>query len=1229
MNSIISDTHTKEVSSPVTEKYSFVSTNLPKNTFKVIRFVGEEAVSSIYRFEIDLLCKSRLSEEEEILQSPVRFTIQGEGESSVVYKGILQEFYQFHRIGEYVYYRAVLVPRLWWLSQFFSNQIFMHMTAKEFLGEILRQGGLLDVDFEFRLQEELPKKEYVCQYNESHLNFFHRWLEEEGLYYYFDQRGEKEKLIITDTFMAQERLDPGGKLVYVRPSALEHFHLKELIFKMSCRRRRVPHGVVVRNYHYESSSKIIQHMEKAAEDGIGQIYTYGEHIRNHKEATRTSKIRKEAIKCRETLFSGESTVPYLQAGYTFELRGRDEDDFDGEYFLLKVSHRGSQASYLASALSVDLREGEKESYYLNSFEAIPANIQYRPEKKTEKPRCYGFISAHIDAEIGQYAEPDEQGRYRVRMPFDVSSPAPGKGSVPLRLMRPYAGPSEGMHFPLRKGTEVMIAFVDGDPDRPFIAGTVCNSDTPDIVTSKNNFMGGIKTARGNQLSFSDLESQKRVSISTGDDKAAVICRSDKVDLPSLDADFSLHWPDFDLSFSWPSFDISIPWPPPPIPMPDIDFPDIVFPEITFDPITIPPLRFYHFIEWLNDYILIEVRFPEIYFDPIRIPPVRFPEIDFPDIPYPYTHIPPPKVKLKELWTYPKPSYFPFPHYRAGEVIVHFPDRLDIEVVSLPFPHFEPPKIVEPFSVPAPSVDWWPHITSKADGLYVEFPEVVFPPYRLFPDIKLPSIHFDPFTIRINDRDEEIQIPDISFGEIKGIVINIPPVRIPPVKIPYPDLDFDFHWPDFSLSDIELNFSLDMGEVDVDEVINKAWDVSLCSDNTIGQITYHNFSISPFIDLICSPELLKIVKKIYTRKIRNILHGQTLNGEDNKEEMSLVEELMLNAFPFLFITLFSSFSKKALKRELKGGEESRAPKAMLERLAMIPEEIKKESLLQKAKREAWMKAKATAKKKAMAYARSKVTGKERPKRAPVTSSAYGITILSSVPKGMKGDGIIGKVKKIAQSQMSKRDPRNINTIKLQNSKPHILLAARNGAVDIIGDKGVNVWSSDVIDISTQSMKIDSVEKIHTEARDTIDFESSNKLGNKKSILSLTDNFITIAVSHNKQFKSSILMYDKESGAGVEVSSKDKIKLEADKNKIELNKSGDKIIISAEKVLQQSSEDKIEIKCGSSSIVLKKDGTIELKGSKIVLEGKSSISVKSSGSVSVQGQSTTIKNNTKLS
>ncbi|SDN25203.1 Rhs element Vgr protein [Desulfonauticus submarinus] len=517
-------------------RFAFVSLDFPADTFQVVRFNGEQGLSKWYKFEIELISREKNLNLENILQSLVQFKIFRK-DSVVLYNGILEEFDQLHFYGEYTFYRAVLVPRLWWLSQIYHNQVFLNKNVPEILKKILKDGGLLDIDFEFRVQEDYESLEYVCQYNETHLNFFQRWLAREGMYYFFEQGESSEKLIITDTMMGHNVFSEGSELTYAQPSGLDNIHREEVVHGFYCKQKRMPQKLRLRNYDYEKPSSVLEGEYEITENGWGTIYQYGEHFKNTSEGKRLAKIKAEALKCREKIFKGQSTVPYIRPGYFFDLKNHYREDFNKRYLVINTYHEGSQAAYLINGLSIDLRGVEKENYYRNEFEAIDAGLQFRSEEYKEKPKFYGFLNAKIDAEgSGEYAEIDDQGRYKVVLPFDISGAEEGKRSAPLRMMQPYAGQREGMYFPLRKGTEVLLAFIDGDPDRPVIAGAVPNIETPSIVNKENNILGGVKTAGGNQLSFCDRDGHKCVSISTPSpsikkdevvkEKAAILCRSD-------------------------------------------------------------------------------------------------------------------------------------------------------------------------------------------------------------------------------------------------------------------------------------------------------------------------------------------------------------------------------------------------------------------------------------------------------------------------------------------------------------------------------------------------------------------------------------------------------------------------------------------------------------------------------------------------------------------------------
>ncbi len=160
-----------------------------------------------------------------------------------------------------------------------------------------------------------------------------------------------------------------------------------------------------------------------------------------------------------------------------------------------------------------LSDKKAQDFYTNSFAAIPADLQYRPPRKTPWPRFYGVMNAIIDAEgSGQYAELDEYGRDKVRLPFDLANRPDGKASSWIRMAEPYAGGGYGMHFPLRKGTEVLLTFVDGDVDRPVIASAAPNFEQQSIVKDKNAPANAIRSASGNQLVFGDKKGQEFIGM---------------------------------------------------------------------------------------------------------------------------------------------------------------------------------------------------------------------------------------------------------------------------------------------------------------------------------------------------------------------------------------------------------------------------------------------------------------------------------------------------------------------------------------------------------------------------------------------------------------------------------------------------------------------------------------------------------------------------------------------
>jgi type VI secretion system VgrG family protein len=489
--------------------FSFISRGLDPETFGVIQFSGVEGISLPYEFDITLVSDNPDIDLDKVISAPAHFTIHRKNGEDVDFHGMLNTFEQLHKHNEYIFYRAHLVPRMWWLSITHHNQVSLKKNVLTIVELALKDAGLSTLDFQFKTKNQYRELDYVCQFNESHFNFISRWLEREGIYYYFDQSGTVEKIIFTDTHIAHTALP---NVQYIPPSGLLDDEQSELVHSFICRQKQLPQKIYLKDYNYERPSLGISGSANVDQNGRGTDYIYGDFFPDSNEGNRLAAIRAEILNCRKREFIGESTVPFLKPGYLFTLKGHYRDDFNQQYLVESVSHEGNQVGYLLPDISNGLPHHKNTIYYRNSFTTIPSSVQYRAERKALRPHISGTLHASIDAEgSGQYAELDGQGRYKVRLPFDENDThANGKASTYLRMMQPYANRKGGMQFPLTKGTEVLLTFIDGDPDRPVIAGAVSNPETPSPVTSKNQTEAVIQTGGNNKIRIEDKKGNERI-----------------------------------------------------------------------------------------------------------------------------------------------------------------------------------------------------------------------------------------------------------------------------------------------------------------------------------------------------------------------------------------------------------------------------------------------------------------------------------------------------------------------------------------------------------------------------------------------------------------------------------------------------------------------------------------------------------------------------------------------
>jgi len=385
----------------------------------------------------------------------------------------------------------------------------------QIIEEVLTGNGFTSLDYEMKLgARDYPKREYLVQFQETDLSFLSRLCEQEGIFYFFQQEEEAEKIVFADSTDAYEPLG-GNDIVSFRPAPrnggapnvglwLEH----EAVQELSLRHTPLPKEVVLRDYNYRTPSADLRVSSEVDGEGIGTVFEYGDHYMDLEEGRALAKVRAEELRCRERIFQGTGTVRSFRPGLTYELAEHYREDWNRRYLITEVRHKGMQsmtAGNLTNAVSS----------YRNDFASIPADRVYRPERLTPKPRIFGTIHAKVDAAgDGEYAEVDDQGRYKVQLPFDLSGRCGGRASGYVRMAQPYAGAGMGMHFPLHKGTEVILTHIDGDPDRPIIASAVANPETAGPVSGGNQSQCAIRTGGGNGLVIEDSAGAQKISLNS-------------------------------------------------------------------------------------------------------------------------------------------------------------------------------------------------------------------------------------------------------------------------------------------------------------------------------------------------------------------------------------------------------------------------------------------------------------------------------------------------------------------------------------------------------------------------------------------------------------------------------------------------------------------------------------------------------------------------------------------
>lgn len=471
---------------------------------------GFEALGQAYEFRIDVLSRDPLTLEP-MLGGAAALKMRVLDEEAVVHGVIasakMQNLTQNREFG----YRFSIVPELAMLKYSAQNQVYGtdgDVTAVDIIEAELRDANKAGSNtassrvprsIEYAMMpvsDTYPKLDFVMQYRESDLNFICRLCEKFGIFFSFDHTGSREKVIFGDRREHFRKL-AGRNLDETLPFRSNAQALGEGGFAIRSFNAEyaVQSGTVaLREYNEETPKVNLAVSDNTSFAGQGVRTDYGENYRTASEGAFLAKRRVECLEAQRLKFRGMSNIPSIRPGLFFRLVDHPDNTVDGLYLITEVHHRITEPAPFGFGTS-----GKVTEPYENSFVCVPFDVGYRPPLKTPRPVVHGLLTAFIDGgSDGTSAQLDSYGRYKVRIQDEESALSNGRASHFLRKAEPYGGGDGcGSHSTLVNGTEVTLAFIHGDPDRPIIMGAVSNGEQSNPVTGRNqNVSHRTKTSSG-------------------------------------------------------------------------------------------------------------------------------------------------------------------------------------------------------------------------------------------------------------------------------------------------------------------------------------------------------------------------------------------------------------------------------------------------------------------------------------------------------------------------------------------------------------------------------------------------------------------------------------------------------------------------------------------------------------------------------------------------------------
>ena len=502
----------------ITQKYRMIAVNTPLGGDVLVfgRMTATEQLSRLFEFDLELFSERNDIGPADVLGKNMTVRLELPNSSTRYFNGFVTRFVHIDTHSQrYGAYRATLSPWLWFLTRTADCRIFQNKTVPDIIKAIFSEHGF-STFMKDSLSGSYGEWEYCVQYRETDFNFVSRLMEQEGIYYYFTHENGKHTLVLADDYSSHGTFAGYDSVPYFPPDVHDHRE-RDHLFEWITVQQVQPGAYALNDFDFKAPRKSLRALlkqPKSHEKADFEMYDYpGEYI-EASDGSNYSKIRLQELHAQHDIAHGRGNAAGLATGYLFSLTQCPRDDQNRQYLIVSAVHRLESDDY--ESITEAAGSGKP---YRGDISAIDAQQPYRAARLTPKPLMQGPQTAIVVGKANEEIWTDEYGRVKCQFPWDRYGTSDENSSCWIRVSQNWAGKKWGaMNIP-RIGQEVIVDFLEGDPDQPIITGRVYNGiNMPPYTLPDNATMSTLKsnTSKGgagfNEIRLEDKKDSEQLFI---------------------------------------------------------------------------------------------------------------------------------------------------------------------------------------------------------------------------------------------------------------------------------------------------------------------------------------------------------------------------------------------------------------------------------------------------------------------------------------------------------------------------------------------------------------------------------------------------------------------------------------------------------------------------------------------------------------------------------------------